>query len=501
MRMVHQTLGILIFGVGILLAQKLTAQAPGPFPPQIDSRNHFVVWADVERVNFEEYLKWANQTELAPLLQGVRDPEMVAPAKQLLEKLKAAGAKRVYFAGELTALMGDLSAMGMVIRCDQPERCAAALEANPLLPVQFLKPADGAVLLAFSPEGLETLAEVEGEPSANLAKALEGGQDVIGIAAAVPSALVGLFLQSAPNDGSPESKAVRSLLNLKWALISGSPPDSKLSAEAHFNKPEQAAEFAQLINSLTSSMVQAEENLELLTATQDGVKLSNLSAKPIAELAKAARVSAQRAENMNNLKQLAIAMHSFHSATEAFPPQSLTDKAGKRLLSWRVLILPYVDQQELYQQFHLDEAWDSPHNLALLEKMPNLYRSVGNPQEGEAKPGHTRFVAPLTANSIFGKPGLPTRFQKIFDGTSNTILLVHATPAAAVPWTKPDDLVVDAANPLAGLVGEGQNYLLAAFADGSVSSLPPNLDPETIKALLSQDGGEVITPEKLKGHR
>ena len=497
MRPTSQSLCAFFLSLPILLAPILAAQDKDSLPPQIDSRSQFVIWADLDRLSFEELLQWAMKTEISPLLQVQELPEQKTPA-EFVEKLRTAGAKRVYFAGELTALMGDLSAMGMIIRCDQPERCAAALAANPLLPAQFLKPVEGAVLLAFSPAGLESLAEVEGEPSANLAAALELRQDVVGMTAAVPAAVTSLFLQSAPKDGTPESNVLRSLVNLKWARIAGSPPDSKLNAEARFNKPEQATEFARQINSLAGSMFQSKEQMELLTAAHDRVTLSNLSAKPIAEMARAARESSLRAQNMNNLRQLAIAMHNFHSAMNAFPPQALTDKTGKRLLSWRVLILPYLDQQELYQQFHLDEAWDSPHNLALLEKMPNQYRSAGDPKGEQVKPGHTRFVAPLTANSIFGKPGLPPRFEKIFDGTSNTILLVNATPSAAVPWTKPDDLVVDAANPLAGLVGEGQSSLLTVFADGSVQTFSAKIDPETLKALLSQDGGEVIAPEKLQ---
>jgi hypothetical protein len=157
-----------------------------------------------------------------------------------------------------------------------------------------------------------------------------------------------------------------------------------------------------------------------------------------------------------------------------------------------VLILPFLGEEELYKQFHLDEAWDSPHNLALLEKMPEVYRSKTSNKEQELKPGQTRIVAPLTANSIMGKGGGPTRLQDIADGLSNTILLVEAAPSAAVPWTKPADLVIDLTNPTVGLATEGQSTLLAAFADGSIRILPSSIDPKTLKAYLSQDDGEVI---------
>ena len=77
---------------------------------------------------------------------------------------------------------------------------------------------------------------------------------------------------------------------------------------------------------------------------------------------------------VNNLKQIALAMHNFHAGNNAFPRPAILDEKGKPLLSWRVAILPYIDQQALYDKFKLDEPWDSPHNKALLKEMPAIYR-------------------------------------------------------------------------------------------------------------------------------
>jgi hypothetical protein len=117
------------------------------------------------------------------------------------------------------------------------------------------------------------------------------------------------------------------------------------------------------------------------------------------------------------------------------------------------------------------------------------------------KPGHTRFLAPLTADSVMGKAGAPARLPSITDGSSNTILLLQAAPSAAVPWTKPDDLVVDAKNPFSGMLAEGQDSFLAAFADGSIQTLSSKLDLETLKALITQGGGEVIPFEQRNDNR
>ena len=72
-------------------------------------------------------------------------------------------------------------------------------------------------------------------------------------------------------------------------------------------------------------------------------------------------------------------MHNYHDTYGTFPPAATTDGADKPLLSWRVAILPFLEQQPLYEQFHLDEPWDSPHNKTLIEQMPQVYAIPGSP--------------------------------------------------------------------------------------------------------------------------
>jgi RNA polymerase sigma factor (sigma-70 family) len=85
---------------------------------------------------------------------------------------------------------------------------------------------------------------------------------------------------------------------------------------------------------------------------------------------------AQRARSMNNLKQILLAMHNYHDANGNMP-HDITDKDGKPMLSWRVAILPYIEQDNLFKQFKLDEPWDSDHNKKLLALMPSTYRTPG----------------------------------------------------------------------------------------------------------------------------
>ncbi len=145
-----------------------------------------------------------------------------------------------------------------------------------------------------------------------------------------------------------------------------------------------------------------------------------------------AREAARRAQCTNNLKQMALAMLNYESATGAFPKPAITDKDGKPLLSWRVAILPYIEQQGLYNRFKLDEPWDSPHNKELIKEMPQTYVC---PSRANAEPGTTTYRVFVGPGALF-EEGKGTNIANITDGTSNTIMISESSES--VPWTKPD---------------------------------------------------------------
>ena len=201
--------------------------------------------------------------------------------------------------------------------------------------------------------------------------------------------------------------------------------------------------------------------------------------------------AARRAQCTNNLKQIALAYHNVHAATNAFPAPAIMSADGKPLLSWRVAILPYVDQQELYNKFKLDEPWDSPHNKALIKEMPQVYLC---PDRKDAEPGTTTYRVFVGDGALF-QEGAGTPLQAVTDGTSNTILVAES--AEAVPWTKPDDLKFDPdAKP--SLYGAGSPHkggFNAAMADGSVRFIKNTINPITWKAVITRAGGEVIAAD------
>jgi len=206
---------------------------------------------------------------------------------------------------------------------------------------------------------------------------------------------------------------------------------------------------------------------------------------------------AGRMQSANNLKQIALAMHNFHDANNGFPAAAILDAKGKPLLSWRVAILPYIEEDNLYRQFKLDEPWDSAHNKKLLPLMPRTYAPPirGKPLVENAT-YYQVFTGPDTVFDLKQAQGngaltLGMRLTNITDGTSNTAMVVEA--AEPVLWTKPDDVEFDLKKPVPVLGGLFKAGYHVALCDGSVRFVSrTKIKPDTLRAIVTPSGGEVI---------
>jgi prepilin-type processing-associated H-X9-DG protein len=199
------------------------------------------------------------------------------------------------------------------------------------------------------------------------------------------------------------------------------------------------------------------------------------------------REAASRAQSMNNLKQIGLAMHSYHDAVGTFPSMAICDKQGKPLLSWRVAILPYIEEQNLYERFKLDEPWDSEHNKKLIPLMPKTYFNPSAPTPATEGKTHYRLV--------YGKEMIfdvdkALSFAGITDGTSNTILAFEAEEP--VEWTRPKEFAYDANKPLPKFGAFSRGGFNVLFADGSVRVIPSSTSEKTMRLLLQPADGEVV---------
>jgi prepilin-type processing-associated H-X9-DG protein len=203
---------------------------------------------------------------------------------------------------------------------------------------------------------------------------------------------------------------------------------------------------------------------------------------PIAKI----REAVARSQSQNNLKQIGLAFHNYHDQHKALPAHAIYDKDGKKaLLSWRVAILPYIEQGPLYNEFKLDEPWDSDHNKKLIAKMPKTYEPLG---DGKKEKGMTYYQVITGKDTIFDGPK-QLRIPDITDGTANTLLVIEAKDP--VTWSKPDDLTFPKqkgkAPAIGGLFKSGTNALMC---DGSVRMLAPKISPELLRAIITPAGGE-----------
>jgi hypothetical protein len=198
--------------------------------------------------------------------------------------------------------------------------------------------------------------------------------------------------------------------------------------------------------------------------------------------------AAERERASKELARILVALHDYHGDHRQFPASASYDKGNKPLLSWRVHLLPYLGEKDLYKQFKLDEPWDSAQNKKLIARMPAVYRPAA---AGLAAAHKTTYLAPVGGETMFPGPrGL--RIVDVTDGTSNTIFLVDAADDEAVVWTRPHDLKYDPKAPAKGLAPRHRARYMVGAVDGAVHFLPKDTPKETLQALFTACGGEVV---------
>jgi Protein of unknown function (DUF1559) len=193
------------------------------------------------------------------------------------------------------------------------------------------------------------------------------------------------------------------------------------------------------------------------------------------------------AMSINHIKQIMLAFHNYASANGHFPPKAIVGADGEPKLSWRVALLPFLEQEALFREFHQDESWDSPHNKALIARMPDSFTTPSSP----AGDGSTRIRLFEGPGTLFdGSRGMT--FSDITDGTSNTVAIV--TAREAVPWTRPGELPYAKGKPLPELDDSSNKGVLMGMADGSARYLPRGAGDDGLwRNVITPAGGEVVT--------
>ncbi|WP_425616718.1 DUF1559 domain-containing protein [Anatilimnocola sp. NA78] len=198
----------------------------------------------------------------------------------------------------------------------------------------------------------------------------------------------------------------------------------------------------------------------------------------------ASREAARRMQSSNNLKQLALALHNYADTHGTLPPAVVTDENGKPLYSGRVLLLPFMEQSALYDQFDKSKAWDSPENMGLSQSSIKAFLDPSNPNNNPTRSDYVFVTGPGTAF----EGNKSAKFMDITDGLSNTLGFVETTSGPS-SWAEP--LEYDAsAGPIAR--GSHPGGPLVAYLDGSVRLIPTQAAQQHSQALSTRSGGEVM---------
>lgn len=498
-------------------------QAFAPVMPFIDAETFVIGRLDVNKMSIDAVQK--RVSAIAEKVTGdASSSQVVATAAQQPTQLRdaflQAGGREVF----VVVSTADIPARPplFVVTCSVPAKLAGLQQLVEQLasmgPEKFAVQKQGdRTLLVGPPQTVERARALKPVSRGDVtAAARASGESPVQVLV-VPSANQRRVLtETMPNFPPPFNQITGSVLSdgIQWAVASfDAVPSLKINVQAESKDAAAADRLQKVVAGALQAIAQlppvqtavpdAGQVLKLLepktqdkritvTISEDEQTLQAVS-KPLLSAITAARTAARRAQSVNNLKQIALAMHIHYDSHKQFPAAASYDANGKPLLSWRVQLLPYIDQQALYDQFKLDEPWDSENNKKLIEKMPAVYLDPA----ANVKPGQTTYLVPVSEGTIFaGK--VPLHFPEITDGTSNTLMVVNVAFERAVIWTKPDDLTVKEAEPFAGLVAAARKSFETAFCDGSVRTISDATDPKVLWQLFQAKDGTPIDYDAIK---
>lgn len=281
----------------------------------------------------------------------------------------------------------------------------------------------------------------------------------------------------ADNEAFPQL-AEETFVGIKTSL------SSMLESQLQTNANE---DMSLILKILKEAQIERKSVKSHVSLKSDKAALTKAIAVVIAPAIRASSRAAERAAFGNNMKYVMLALHNYHDAYGHFPPAIVIDKESGVARSWRVEILPYIEQENLYNEYRKNEPWDSEANKKVLAKMPPIYRHSSQPKDSV----FTSIFAAYGAGTMFEKKSdIAIRFRDVTDGTSNTIAIVEAK--RDIPWTKPEEIEFDvtaAKLPELGFVPEGWQ---AGFGDGSVRFIARSIDPSLFYKLMTRAGGEVV---------
>lgn len=230
-----------------------------------------------------------------------------------------------------------------------------------------------------------------------------------------------------------------------------------------------------------------------------GATIIGFSVSVIMPAVASARVEARKARSATNLQQIAQAMMAYKNQYGSFPPAYIADDKGKPMHSWRVLLLPFLNEGNLHRQYDFSQPWDSPQNMLLATQIPEVYIAPGD--QSAAASYETSYLVIVGKGSMF-PDDKSVREAEISDGPGATILVAESYESG-ICWLEPKDLDMRTMNfsingaptdCIRSQHPEGANVLLA---DGQVRFLTIDTPPEYVEAFATRGKGDSVYLDEL----
>ena len=198
--------------------------------------------------------------------------------------------------------------------------------------------------------------------------------------------------------------------------------------------------------------------------------------------------AARRTTCMNNQRQIALAMLNYESANGHFPPAYIADENGKPMHSWRVLILPFIEQNSLFERYSMDEPWNGPNNRQLEKEISAVYQCPSHNRNGNSF--DTSYCVVTGPGTMFDDDQAAT-FDDITDGASKTIVIMEVS-RTQIHWMEPRDLTMNEALSEFGKNAEASEsdssnhpgVHVVAFVDGSGRTIERTIDQAELQSMF-----------------
>jgi len=199
----------------------------------------------------------------------------------------------------------------------------------------------------------------------------------------------------------------------------------------------------------------------------------------------------------NNLKQISLALQLYHDVYGSFPPAFIADKSGRPMHSWRMLLLPFIEQENLYKLYRFDEPWDGPNNRQLADQIMQVYSCPDKHWKRTSETSYVAIIGPHTA-----WPGeKAAKLGDFQDGPANVLLVVEVHDSG-IHWMEPRDLHVSQMSPTInaplgqGISSDHPDYVNGAFADGMTRRLRETLPADVLRSWINVDDGTLSPPPR-----